>query len=98
MSEESTTPDLVELARRAFRGHRRSRDIDGIMSFYRSRRRVRSFGGGAGGVSRAVRRSESFMEDWFGPYDRIADRNSRRWSHLGSGVYLQRGHAEGSSG
>jgi len=63
MPEESTTPDLVELTRRAFQPTV-SRDIDGIMSFYRpdavwiSRR-------GGWGCFRAARRLGSSWKTGF---------------------------------
>jgi ketosteroid isomerase-like protein len=67
MSEESTTPDPVELTRRTFELAER-RDFDGVMSFYATDvvwdgadRDLGTFEGAA-----ATRR---LFEDWFGNYD-----------------------------
>jgi ketosteroid isomerase-like protein len=69
MSDESTTPDLVELVRRQFEEANR-RDFDALMSSFApgavldlSRRELPSFEG----VS-AIR---GFLEDWVGSYDEI---------------------------
>ena len=67
MSEESTTPGLVELTRRTFE-LAEHRDFDGVMRFYASDviwdgadRDLGTFKGAA-----ATRR---LFEDWFGSYD-----------------------------
>jgi ketosteroid isomerase-like protein len=83
MSEESTTPDLVELARRAFQPTA-SRDIGGIMSFYRPDA-VFDLSAGGLGVFRGRAAIQEFMEDWFRPYDRIAT-DLDAVVQLGSGV------------
>jgi ketosteroid isomerase-like protein len=69
MSEESMTPDLVELARRSFEPAA-SQDIDGVISFYHadavwdlSAVGLEAFRGRA-----AI---TQFMEDWFRSYDRL---------------------------
>ncbi len=83
MSEESTTPDLIGLARRAFQPTR-SRDIGGIMSFYRPDA-VFDLSAGGLGVFRGRTAIQGFMEDWFRPYDRIAT-DLDEVVQLGSGV------------
>ena len=70
MSKEPATPDLVELARRAFQPTA-SRDVGGIMSFYRHDA-VFDLSAGGLGVFRGRTAIQEFMEDWFRPYDRIA--------------------------
>jgi ketosteroid isomerase-like protein len=83
MSQESTTPDLVELARRAFQPTA-SRDIGGVMSFYRPDA-VFDLSAGGLGVFRGRTAIQEFMEDWFRPYDRIAT-DLEAVVQLGSGV------------
>jgi ketosteroid isomerase-like protein len=83
MPEESTTPDPVELVRRAFEPTM-SRDIDGIMSFYRPDA-VWDLSAGGLGVFRGRAAIREFMEDWFRPYDGIAI-ELEEVVHLGSGV------------
>jgi ketosteroid isomerase-like protein len=83
MPEESTTPDLVELTRRAFQPTVR-RDIDGIMSFYRPDA-VWDLSTGGLGVFRGRAAIREFMEDWFRSYDRI-EIDIEEAVQLGSGV------------
>ena len=63
-------PRPVGLARRAFQPTR-SRDIGGIMSFYRPDA-VFDLSAGGLGVFQGRMAIQGFMEDWFRPYDRIA--------------------------
>jgi len=69
MSEDATTPDLVELVRRSFEPLP-SRDIDGIMSFF-GPDAVWDLSTGGLGVFRGRAAIREFMEDWFRSYDRI---------------------------
>src|SRR2546427_13017619 len=99
MSQASTTPDLVELTRRAFEPTM-SRDIDGIMSFY-GPDAVWDLSAGGLGVFRGRSAIREFMEDWFRPYDQI-EMNLEDVVHLGSGVTFavgtQKGRLAGSGG
>src|ERR1700688_5092790 len=83
MTDESTTPDLVELARRAHEPLA-SRDVDGIMRFY-GPDAVWDLSAGGLGVFRGRAAIREFMEDWFRPYDGIAI-ELEELVHLGSGV------------
>ena len=69
MSEESTTPDLVELARRAHEPLA-SRDVDGIMRFY-GPDAVWDLSAGGLGLFRGHAAIREFMEDWLRSYDRL---------------------------
>jgi ketosteroid isomerase-like protein len=69
MSEDATTPDLVELVRRSFEPPL-TRDIDAIMSFY-GPDAVWDLSKGGLGVFRGRSAIREFMEDWFRSYDRI---------------------------
>ena len=99
MPEESTTPDLVELTRRAFQPTV-SRDIDGIMSFYRPDA-VWDLSTGGLGVFQGRAAIREFMEDWFRSYDRI-EVDLEDVVDLGSGVVfiaaVQTGRLAGSYG
>src|SRR5207245_525947 len=70
MADESTTPDLVELMRRAFEAFDRL-DLDLTMSFFGpdSVWDASPWGLGTFEGRAAVRR---FFEDWVGPYDEFA--------------------------
>jgi ketosteroid isomerase-like protein len=92
MSEESTTPDLVELVHRAFEPTA-SRDIDGIMSFYRADA-VWDLSAGGLGVFRGRAAIREFMEDWFRAYDRI-EIDFEEVVHLGGGVTFFVGSQKG---
>jgi ketosteroid isomerase-like protein len=67
MSEESTTPDLVELNRRAIESAAR-RDFDAAMSPYGPDSVWDSSPVGMG-IYRGVATIRSNMEDWYRPYD-----------------------------
>ena len=99
MTEESTTPDLVELARRVQEATNR-RDVDDLMSFFAPDAvwdvppmDLRVFEGRA-----AIRR---FVEEWLGAYGDVAF-EIEEVRDLGSGVgfevFTQRGHPTGSTG
>ena len=66
MSEESTTPDLGELTRRAFEAANR-RDLDAVISFFASDTVFEGRDGWNNLRGRAAFRS--FLEDWFGGYE-----------------------------
>jgi ketosteroid isomerase-like protein len=68
MSEESTTPDLVELTRRAVEAANR-RDLDAVIGFFASDTVFEGRGVGATFEGRAAFRS--FLEDWFGTYEEL---------------------------
>jgi uncharacterized protein (TIGR02246 family) len=68
MSQESTTPDLVELTRRAFKAANR-RDLDAVISFFASDTVFEGRGVGTTFEGRAAFRS--FLEDWFGAYEEL---------------------------
>jgi ketosteroid isomerase-like protein len=98
MREESTTPDLAELTRRAIEAGNR-RDLDAVMSFYAE---DAVFDGRAAGTlfeGRAAIRG--FTEDWFGAYEEL-DIELEEVSHLGNGVVfavvIQDGRPVGSGG
>ena len=80
MSEESTTPDLVELVRMQFEALNR-RDLDGVMSSVAEDAvldgRVEVLEGRA-----AIR---GFLDEWFGAYEEL-DYELEEVSHLGGGV------------
>jgi ketosteroid isomerase-like protein len=99
VSEEPTTPDLVELVRRAFEPTV-NRDIDGIMSFY-GPDAVWDLSAGGLGVFQGRAAIREFMEDWFRSYDGIAIEIGEVVD-LGSGVTFcavtQRGRLAGGGG
>ena len=98
MPEESTTPDLVELVRRAFEAANR-RDLDAVVSGFAE---DATFDGRALGdhfEGRAAIRS--FIEGWFGTYEELAY-GLEEVRDLGSGVVfgvvVQNGRPAGSAG
>ncbi|MCW3034086.1 MAG: SnoaL-like domain [Solirubrobacteraceae bacterium] len=98
MSEESTTPDPVELVRRAFEGANR-RDTDAVMSSFAE---DATFDGRALGdrfEGRAAIRS--FVEEWFGMYEEL-EYGLEEVRDLGNGVVfavvVQNGRPAGSAG
>jgi ketosteroid isomerase-like protein len=96
MSEESTTADLVELARRSIGAE----SIDAAMSFYAPGAvwDASPWGMGVFEGQAAVRR---FFEDWSGSYADL-EWTAEEIRDLGGGVtfavILQKGHVVGSSG
>jgi ketosteroid isomerase-like protein len=99
MSEESTTPDLVELARRAHEPLA-SRDVDGIMRFY-GPDAVWDLSAGGLGLFRGHAAIREFMEDWLRSYDRL-EVDLEDVVDLGSGVVFfaatQKGRLADSGG
>ena len=96
MSEESATPDLVELVRKQFEALNR-RDLDGVMS------RVAEDGVLDGRVNRVEGRAaiRGFLDEWFGAYEEL-DYELEEVSDLGGGVVfavaIQDGRLVGSDG
>src|SRR5271165_2305633 len=99
MSEESTTPDLLELVRRSVEAAN-ERDLDAIMAFFTpdavwdaSPLGIGTFEGQA-----AVR---GFLEDWFASYEEW-ELQVLEAHYLGNavtwGVLVQKGRLVGSSG
>jgi ketosteroid isomerase-like protein len=98
MPEESTTPDLVELARRGFEALNR-RDFDAVASFYTPDAVLKLMGMGAsfGGVAAIREFFEDFVrtfEEWEIELKEILDLGNG----VTFGVYLQQGRPVGSSG
>jgi uncharacterized protein (TIGR02246 family) len=98
MSEESTTPDLVELVGRALEAANR-RDLDAVASSFAE---DATFDGRALGdhfEGRAAIRS--FIEDWFGAYEEL-EYGLEEVRDLGKGVVfavvVQSGRPVGSAG
>jgi ketosteroid isomerase-like protein len=83
MSEESTTPDLVELVRQSFEAGN-SRDFDAIMSIYALDAvwDMASAGLGMFDGAAAIRR---FLEDWIGSYEEYENKLEEN-RDLGNGV------------
>jgi uncharacterized protein (TIGR02246 family) len=98
VSEESTTPDLVELARRAFEAANR-RDLDAAASSFAE---DASFDGRALGDHFEGRASiRSFLEEWFSTYEEL-EFGLEEIHDLGNGVVfavvVQNGRPAGSAG
>jgi ketosteroid isomerase-like protein len=99
MSEESTTPDLVELARRSFEAADR-RDFGALMSFYAPDAvwDTSPMGLGVYENPTAIR---GFFEDWMGAYEEYG-MALEEVLDLGDGVAfavaIQKGRPAGSSG
>jgi ketosteroid isomerase-like protein len=98
MTEDSTTPDLVELLGRAFDAAKR-RDLDAVASSFAE---DATFDGRALGdhfEGRAAIRG--FLDEWFGAYEEL-DFELEEASHLGGGVVfaavIQDGRLVGSAG
>jgi uncharacterized protein (TIGR02246 family) len=98
MSEESTTPNLVELVGRAFEAANR-RDLDAVASSFAE---DATFDGRVVGdhfEGRATIRS--FLEDWFGTYEEL-EVGLEEVRDLGNGVVfavvVQNGRPAGSTG
>jgi len=96
MSEESTTPDLVELVHKQFEALNR-RDLDGVMSS------VAEDGVLDGRADLVEGRAaiRGFLDDWFGAYEEL-QYEIEEATHLGGGVVLavviQDGRLVGSAG
>jgi len=99
MPEESTTPDLVELVRRAFEAANR-RDLDAVASRFAE---DGTFDGSAFGGDHFEGRAaiRSFFEDWFGTYEEL-EFGVEEVRDLGNGVVfavvVQNGRPAGSAG
>src|SRR3984893_2489817 len=65
MSEESTTPDLVELTRRSFEVADRE-DFDAMTRFFAPRAGLEAFSPGT--AFQGVAAIRGFLEDWLGAY------------------------------
>jgi len=99
MSQESTTPDLVELTREAVEAGGR-RDLDALLTFY-APHAVWDMSNVGMGEFVGLGAIRSFLEDWLGSYEEM------RWEaeeihNLGNGVTLavvvQTGRPVGSTG
>jgi uncharacterized protein (TIGR02246 family) len=98
MSEESTTPDLVELVRRQAEAANR-RDLDAVMSSFAP---DAVFDGRVVGDHYEGRAAiRSFLEDWFGTYEEL-EFGLEEVRDLGKGVVFavvtQNGRLVGSAG
>ena len=98
MSEESTTPDLVELVRRQFKAGNR-RDLDAVTSSFAPDAVLDGRVVGDHFEGRAAIRS--FIEDWFGTYEEL-EFGLEEVRDLGKGVVFavvtQNGRLVGSAG
>jgi ketosteroid isomerase-like protein len=81
MSEESTTPDLVELTRQSIQATSR-RDVDAALQFL-APDAIWDFGGL--GTFEGLAAIRGFTEDWFGAFDEFA-MEADEILDLGSGV------------
>jgi ketosteroid isomerase-like protein len=99
MAEESTTSDLVAIARRGNEAASR-RDIDGMMSIWGSEP-VWDLSPMGLGAYEGVAAIRGFFEDWLGSYDEF-EMAEEELVDLGGGVtfgvFVQRGRPTGSSG
>ena len=97
MSQESTTPDLVELVREQLEALDR-RDLHGVMS---SVAEDTVFHGRFGDLFEGRAAIRSFMEDWFRAWEEL-DFELEEVTHLGGGVVfavvIQDGRLVGSDG
>ena len=96
MPEESGTPDLVELTRRAFEAANR-RDLDAVISFFASNAVFE----GRVGSDRGRAAIRSMLEEWFGAYEEL-EFKLVDVRNLGNGVVfavvVQEGALAGSAG
>ena len=93
MSQESTTPDLVELTRLAFEAANR-RDLDAVIGFCASDTVFEGRDGWNNLRGRAAIRS--FLEDWFGAYEEL-EFKPEDVRNLGNGVVFAVVVQEGAS-
>ena len=96
MSEESTTPDPVQLGQRLTDAIN-ARDFDAVISFYAPNA---VFDQPTFGVFEGRAAIRSFIEDWFGAYDEIETEVEERGDlghDLAFIVYVQRGRLRGST-
>jgi ketosteroid isomerase-like protein len=99
MSEEFTTPDLVELARLSFQPAK-SRNFDGMMAFWADDP-VWDLSPMGLGVYRGTAAVRGFFEDWIGSYE-LFEVELEECLDVGNGIVLsvivQRANLAGSSG
>src|SRR5688572_10330905 len=82
MTEESTTPDLVELVRKQVEALNRA-DVDGVLSSVTED--VVLDGRGIGDFFEGRAAVRGFLEDWFRTFEEL-DFELEEVSHLGGGV------------
>ena len=92
MSEESTTPDLVELTRRLFETASR-RDIDANMHFHAADA-LWDLSDAGFGIFRGGAAIRVFLEDWFTSYESYQN-DVEEVIDLGGGVVFLAGHDTG---
>ena len=88
MSQESTTPDLVELTRRGYESFSR-RDVDGMMRYY-DRDVVFDLSPAGLGSYEGRAAVRGFFEDWLDAYDEF-DFELEQILDLGNGVVFAAG-------
>jgi ketosteroid isomerase-like protein len=99
MPEESTTPDLVELARRNNEAFNRG-DFDGALAMSTSDA-VWDLSPTGAGIFECRDAIRGFWDDWFGAYEeweQVIEEFRDLGNGVGLGVFLQRGRPAGSSG
>jgi len=84
MSEESTTPDLVERWHKTAEAHAR-RDFDGMISFFAPDAVWDSSSAGVGAYFEGVTAIRSFLEEWIAPFEDY-EYNQEASQDLGNGV------------
>ena len=98
MSEESTTPDLVELSRRLIEAGNRA-DFDAMLSFFAPDAVWKTVGFGT--TFEGVAAIRGFWQDWFGSYEELS-MEQEEVLDLGNGVVfavvIQKARLVGSSG
>jgi uncharacterized protein (TIGR02246 family) len=98
MSQESTTPDLVELVQRAIEAANR-RDLDAVITSFAPDAVFE--GRGLGDIFEGRPAIRNFLEDWFGTYEELVI-GLEEVSDLGNGVVFavvtQDGRPVGSAG
>jgi ketosteroid isomerase-like protein len=99
MSEESTTPDLVELNRRSTEAFNRG-DLDAVLASY-TPDAVWDMGSIGAGVFEGREAIRGFWEDWFGAYEdweQVIEEERDLGSGVGLAMYRQRGRPAGGRG
>jgi ketosteroid isomerase-like protein len=99
MSEESTTPDLVELQKRLTEAANR-RDLDALMAFY-APDGVYDMSPVGMGTFEGLAAGRAFIEDWWGSYEAFefeAEQTLDLGNGVGLRVLIQKGRPVGSSG
>lgn len=99
MSDESTTPDLIELVRETVETGDR-RDVDALMTFY-APEAVWDMSNVGMGAFKGLPAIRGFLEDWFGSYVEM-QWDAEEIRDLGNGVtfvvVVQTGRPVGSTG